>query len=233
VIEGKSVLAVILARGGSKRLPNKNILELGGKPLIAWSIEEGLKNKYIDNLIVSSDSENILDIAGNYGANLIKRPNELASDTASTFDAIEHTINNIQNPYDYIILLQPTSPFRTNKHIDEAFESLFGKKADAIISVTEMEHNPEWGNILPKNGSMVNFINRELVNVRSQDLDQYYRLNGAIYICKTKSLLKEKTFFIKENIYAYKMDSESSIDIDLEIDFQIAKLIIENKNNIH
>lgn len=222
----KTFLAIIPARGGSKRLPRKNILDLCGKPLIAYSIEAGLKSKYISEVIVSSDDNEILTISKEYGAETINRPEYLANDTATTFDALEHTINSLEK-YDYIVLLQPTSPLRNQKHIDEAIELLNKKDADAIVSVCEMEHSPLWSNTLPQNGSMKNFLRKEILNKRSQDLEKYYRLNGAIYICKTDKLLENKGFFLEENIFSYIMDRKNSIDIDEEIDFFIAREYIK------
>ena len=227
MLEGKTFLAIIPARGGSKRLPRKNILDLAGKPLIAWSIEAALKSEYIDKVIVSSDDEEILKISEDFGADIIKRPQELATDISTSFDAIKHTIDETPR-YDYIVLLQPTSPLRNKKHIDESIKTLISKDADAIISVCEMDHSPLWSNTLPENESMNNFIREDVKNKRSQDLDNYYRLNGAIYICKTELLLKEETFFIKKNIYAYKMQRKSSIDIDEKIDFKLAEFFIED-----
>ena len=195
----KTFLAIIPARGGSKRLPRKNVLDLCGKPLIAYTIEAALKSKYIDKVIVSSDDEEILNISSNFGADIIKRPIDLANDTATTFDTIKHTIDNFEK-YDYIVLLQPTSPLRNEKHIDEAIQLLEEKNADSIISVCEMDHSPLWSNTLPKDGNMSNFLKDEILNKRSQDLEKYYRLNGAIYICKTEKLLENKGFFLKDNI---------------------------------
>lgn len=224
--KNRTFLAIIPARGGSKRVPRKNALDLCGKPLIAWSIEAGIKSKYIDKVVVTSDDDEILSISKENGAETIKRPDELASDTATTFDAIKHTIDSLEK-YDYIVLLQPTSPLRNEKHIDEAIELLDTKIADAIVSVCEMDHSPLWSNTLPQNGSMGNFLREEVLNKRSQDLEKYYRINGAIYICKTERLLKEKSFFLKDNIFAYIMNRESSIDIDEEIDFKIAEFFLE------
>lgn len=223
--KNKTFLGIVPARGGSKRLPRKNMLDLCGKPLIAWSIEAGLNSKYIDKVVVSSDDDEILNISLNFGAETIKRPVELASDTATTFDAIKHTIENVEK-YDYIVLLQPTSPLRNAKHIDEAIELLEIKNADAVVSVCEMDHSPLWSNTLPEDGNMRSFLREEILNKRSQDLEKYYRLNGAIYICKTYKLLKNKTFFLKDNIFSYKMDKKYSIDIDEDIDFEIAKVLI-------
>lgn len=220
--ENKTFLAIIPARGGSKRLPRKNVLELAGKPLIGWTIEAGLQSCYIDRIVVTTDDEEIEEIAHRFGVETITRPSELASDTATTFDAVAHTLDHCEK-FDYVVLLQPTSPLRSAYHIDKGIELLFAKEADAVISVCEMEHNPLWSNTLPENGSMGNFLRNEVKNRRSQDLKQYYRLNGAIYICKTDRLLAEKSFFLKKGIYAYVMDRENSIDIDSAADLKMAE----------
>jgi len=223
--KNKTFLAIIPARGGSKRLPRKNVLDLNGKPLIAYSIEAGLDSSYIDKVVVTSDDDEVLTISKKYGAVTINRPDELASDAATTFDAIKHAVDNYEK-YDYIVLLQPTSPLRDGDHIDKAIELLESKNADAIVSVCKMDHSPLWSNTLDESLSMAGFLKDEALNKRSQDLEKYYRLNGAIYICKTEKLLEEKSFFLKENIYAYVMDRENSIDIDEEIDFKIAEVIL-------
>jgi CMP-N,N'-diacetyllegionaminic acid synthase len=221
----KTVLAVILARGGSKRLPNKNIKPLQNKPLIAWSIEAGKASQYIDEVVVSTDTQEIAEVAKAYGASVpFMRPAELSEDTSSSFDALEHTILSMDKKYDYVMLLQPTSPLRSAVHIDEAIELLFEKKADSIISVCEVDHSPRWSNILLKDQSMENFIAPEDAK-HSQALPTYYRLNGAIYLLDREIALKKRTLFIGENSYAYVMDRTSSIDIDTELDFKIAECI--------
>ena len=227
--QNKTFLAIIPARGGSKRLPRKNILDLAGKALIEWSIEAGLKSKYIDAVVVTSDDEEILNISKKNGAHIIKRPDALANDTATTFDTVKHVIENSQH-YDYIILLQATSPLRNSKHIDEAIELLISKNADAVISVCEMEHSPLWSNTLPEDGDMSHFLKEEIKNKRGQDLATYYRPNGAIYICKTDELLETKTFYFEKNIYAYFMDNRCSIDIDTPLDFELAKFLIKQND---
>jgi CMP-N,N'-diacetyllegionaminic acid synthase len=221
----KTFLAIIPARGGSKRLPRKNVLALSGKPLIAWSIEAATQSLYIDKVLVTSDDDEILLLSKEFGAETLKRPEMLANDTATTFDAIKHAIENTQN-YDYIILLQPTSPLRTTKHIDEAIEFLEFKNADAVVSVCEMEHTPLWSNTLPEDANMSAFLREDLKNKRGQDLPTYYRLNGAIYICKTQRFLKEETFFIKDKIFAYKMQKQNSIDVDEAIDLKLAEVLL-------
>lgn len=228
MLNDKTFLAVIPARGGSKRLPKKNILDLCGKPLIVWTVESALQSSFIDTVLVSSDDDAILSVAKEYGVQTIKRPDYLSSDTATSFDAIKHAIENTKK-HDYVVLLQPTSPLRTSQHINESIELLSEKYADAVISVTEMEHSPEWANILPKDNNMAGFLREEVLNKRSQDLESYYRLNGAIYVCHTDKLLEEESFFLKEKIFAYKMDNNASVDIDTELDFKFAELICQKE----
>lgn len=223
-------LAIIPARGGSKRLPQKNILELDGKPLISYTIEAALGSSKLDNIIVTSEDEDILSIASKYDVELFKRPSKYALDNSSTIDTITNVINNIDKKFEYIILLQPTSPLRTNKHIDEAIKLLEDKEADGIISVCEVDHPVQWSMTLPKNHNMDKFI-ANIDTSRSQDLPLNYRLNGAIYIAKTEKLLKQNTRFLKENMFAYIMDKSSSIDIDDKIDFYFAETILKKGLN--
>jgi len=225
VINGETVLAIVPARGGSKRLPRKNVLPLHGKPLIAWTIEAGLRSNYLDNLIVSSEDSEVLDIARNLSVETIERPITLAQDDTSTFDVVEHTLHSIQACFDILVLLQPTSPLRNETHIDQALDLMMNKKASAIISVSAEEHPPLWSNTLPDDDNMDNFLDRGLARSRSQDLQPFFRINGALYICRTKYLLDEKSFFLKNNIFAYRMSRRDSIDIDEELDLKLAELI--------
>jgi len=223
-----SILAVIPARGGSKRLPRKNVLPLCGKPLISWSIEAAKNSKYIDDIIVTSDDKEILKIAKQHNIISQKRPTKLASDTATSFDTVKHVLEN-NKKYDYFILLQPTSPLRTTKHIDEAIELLLQKKANNVISMCEVEHPVQWNTKLDKNHCLDKFI-KNINTKQSQEQDVHYRLNGAIYIIKTKVFLKEKSFFSKKKSFAYLMSQESSIDIDHQLDFDIAKIVLKRTN---
>jgi CMP-N,N'-diacetyllegionaminic acid synthase len=224
----KTYLAIIPARGGSKRLPGKNILDLKGKPLIGYSIEAALESQYVDNVLISSDDDEILKFSQKFEVIAHKRPHTLSTDTSSTVDVVTYIIERYSE-YDYIVLLQPTSPLRTAKHIDEAIEMIESKNAEAIISVSEMEHSPLWSSTLSHNKSMRDFIKDEIKNKRSQDLEIYYRINGAIYICNSKELTKQQTFFLEDNIFAYIMTRENSIDIDEKIDFELAKLYMETR----
>jgi len=232
LIAGKTILAIVPARGGSKRLPGKNIRNLVGEPLIARTIRTGLNSKYIDELIVSTDDLEIQKVSLQYGAKVpFLRPPELATDEASSFAVVEHVILTLketfsQGEYDYIILLQPTSPLRDELDIDGAIEFLIKKEADAVISVCEMEHSPLWSNTLPEDLAMGLFLREEIKGKRSQELDKYYRLNGAIYVCQTRRLLEEKTFFLNDNLFAYIMPMEKSMDIDTLWDFKLCEALL-------
>jgi len=225
VINGETVLAIVPARGGSKRLPRKNVLHLHGKPLIVWTIEAGLKSKYIDKVVVSSEDSEVLEIARNSNAETIERPIALASDDVSSFDVVEHALNSIQTGVDILVLLQPTSPLRTEMHIDQALSLMMNRKANAIVSVSAAEHPPLWSNTLPDDDNMESFLDKRVANARSQDLPKFFRVNGALYICRTNYLLDEKSFFLKTNILAYRMSRDTSIDIDQAIDLKLAGLI--------
>jgi CMP-N-acetylneuraminic acid synthetase len=230
--KGKSFLAIIPARGGSKRLPGKNIKKIAGKPLIAWTIDAALKSKYIDKVIVSTDDESIKKIAREAGAEVpFDRPAEISSDTATSVDVILHALENVERDFDFIVLLQPTSPLRNSGHIDEAIEFLIQKNANAVISVGRIDHSLKWVNTLPESLAMDNFLTGDLAFQRSQGHDDYYILNGAVYICSTRKLKEEKSLFLKSNIYAFVMGKQSSVDIDNEDDFDYARYLLEKLND--
>jgi len=232
----KTFLAIVPARAGSKRLVNKNSLELNGKPLISYSLEAAKKSKFIDNTIVSTDSKELLEMAKKMKFEVpFLRPKYLSSDTASLVDVTIHAVNSLKDlnkEYDYIILLQPTSPFRKAEHIDESICLMDEKKAEAIISVCETAHSPLWTNTLGQDNSMSDFLDKSIINKQSQELEKFYSLNGAIYIIKTDTLMREKKFFLDKEIYAYIMDKKSSLDIDDEYDFLYAETIINNIGEI-
>lgn len=233
MILNKRVLAIIPARGGSKRLPRKNILELAGKPLIQWTIEAARSCSYIDSVVVSSDSPEILEHASNNGCVPLPRPIPLSMDCSSSVDVALHILETYKG-FGVIIWLQPTSPLRTDKHIDQALELLEKNNYESVVSVCETEHSPLWSNMLNKDNSMKNFLQGLSANVRSQDLPNYYRLNGAIYINTNDNLKKYKSF-LNEKTYAYIMESLYSVDIDSKVDFLLAEVLLREpifKKNI-
>jgi len=228
MIDG-GVVAVIPARGGSKRLPKKNILELAGKPLIAWTIEAALKSKSISDVIVSTEDIEIAKIARQFGAKVpYMRSDALATDYTKSIDVVLDLIRRINFSYKYIALLQPTSPLRTAIHIDESIEVLKKNDADAVVSVCKLDYPVEWSNVLPQNGAMDAFFDKNILNMRSQDFPNRYRLNGAIYIIKKNKVKKDGGFVLEKGTYAYLMDRQCSVDIDTKLDFTLANILMSN-----
>jgi len=225
LINGKSVLAIIPARGGSKGLLGKNILPLAGKPLIAWTIESAIESKYIDKCIISTDDQEIADISLKYGGDVpFMRPSELATDKANSNDVIIHTIEAIKEQYDLIILLQPTSPLRNSFDIDNALELLENKHAGALVSMVEIRHPVEWTTRISGDLHIPELVTTLSKNTRRQDFEKRYELNGAIYISKLDLIIKQNSF-ISNHTIAYIMPPERSIDIDDKLDFDFAEYL--------
>ena len=222
-------IAIIPARSGSKGLKDKNIKLLSGKPLIAYSIESALESGLFDEVMVSTDSEQYAQIAREYGAKVpFLRSEKTASDTASTKDCIIEVLEmycKMGASFDRIMILQPTSPLRRVEDIKQADKIYRDKGAKSVIGVCEVDHSPLWCNVLPENGSLDGFINRGNGN-RRQELDKYYRINGAIYLHDTKYYV-ENDYFYDETAFAYVMERKYSVDIDNEIDFKLAEFMME------
>ncbi|EGQ7930512.1 TPA: acylneuraminate cytidylyltransferase family protein [Vibrio vulnificus] len=225
------ILAITPARGGSKRLPGKNIKNLNGKPLIQWTIDAALAVPEIARVMVTTDCDEIAEIAKQAGAEVpFIRPPELATDTSSSTDVIRHALDFYRaqgEEFDFVLLLQPTSPIRSADDIRHAIEQLKAHTADAVVSVCPCDHSPLWANTLPDDRSMADFIRHEVSQLRSQDLPDYYRINGAIYLTKVSRFYQENSLFLSSNIFAYVMDNESSVDIDHELDFLIAETVLK------
>lgn len=221
----KTILAIIPARGGSKGLPKKNIIDLAGKPLIAWTIDASLQSKYITKTIVSSDSDEILEIAKEYGADILKRPDKFATDTASSEMVVKHALESLNMQFDYVILLQPTSPLRDKNDIDGAFEKLFTLEATALISVCEFDNKILKAFKENKDGYLEGISNNKFPFMRRQDLPKTYMSNGAIYIIEVGEFLKNNSFFNDKTI-SYIMDAMKSLDIDTKEDLRRVGMII-------
>ncbi len=226
MFDGKSILAIIPARGGSKGVPRKNIREVGGKPLIAWTIEEAKKAKYIDRLILSSEDDEIIAVAKGWGCEVpFIRPAELARDDTPGIEPVLHAIEALPEMYDYAVLLQPTSPLRTAADIDGCVAHCIQRGAPACVSVTEPEHNPYWMFTIGEAGRLKPFAATEPLVPRRQDLPTVYVLNGAVYVAR-REWLKEKRSFIAEETLAYVMDQKRSLDIDSEHDLAVCACLI-------
>jgi CMP-N,N'-diacetyllegionaminic acid synthase len=224
----KKILSIIPARGGSKGLLRKNIINLAGKPLIAWTIEASLKSKYITKTIVSSEDGEILETSIKYGAEIIRRPDDLASDTATSESVVKHAIDYLKykgEEFDIVILLQPTSPLRNSKDIDSAFEVMFNSEATAVISTCEFDNKILKTFIECSNGFLEGISNNKYPFVRRQDLPAVYMPNGAIYIINVKSFREEKSFLTSKTLN-YVMPKSRSIDIDNQSDMDKIKELI-------
>jgi len=227
-------IAIIPARAGSKGLVGKNCKLLDGQPLISYTIKAAIDSNIFDRVIVSTDSEEIAEIARNSGAIVpFMRPKELANDIASSDAVIMHALGFVEDimkeQYEYVCKLQPTSPLRTSTDIKEAFKLLIEKEANSIVSVCECEHSPLWSGTIEEDLRIDNFITKVLAVTNRQMLKKYYRLNGAIYISKVDSFKKNGCFF-GENSIAYIMEKEHSIDIDDILDFKFAEMLLRERN---
>ncbi|OME87131.1 acylneuraminate cytidylyltransferase [Paenibacillus sp. FSL A5-0031] len=228
MINNKKCLAIIPARGGSKGVPRKNIREIAGKPLIAWTIEEAKKSKYIDRLVLSSEDSEIMEIARIHGCDVpFVRPAHLAQDETSSMDMVFHVLNELPD-YDYVVLLQPTSPLRSIEDIDGCIDVMLGLDAPSCVSMTEPEKSPYWMYTLQENHRLQPLIPEEPTASRRQDLRKAYALNGAVYAASVDLLVEAKSFVTNDTV-AYIMPKNRSYDIDTEEDFLICDLLMKNK----
>ncbi len=223
-------IAIIPARSGSKGLKDKNIRMLNGKPLMAYTIEAALKSKCFDVVMVSTDSKKYAKIARENGAEVpFLRNEETSRDKTSPWDVMKEVLEKYKElgeEFDTFALLQPTSPLRTAKDIKNAYAELAEKKANAVVSMCELECSMHLVNTLPKSLSMKGFISQEQYNKRRQDIRPYYRFNGAIYISRVKSFMKHMNIY-DDKCYAYIMDRGRSYDIDDKDDFKIVEAIMK------
>ncbi|ATD54384.1 acylneuraminate cytidylyltransferase family protein [Clostridium chauvoei] len=226
----KKFLAIIPARSGSKGIKDKNIIDLNGKPLIAHTIENAKKSNIFTDIIVSTDSDVYADISRSFGAWVpFLREENLSKDTSSTEEVLLDVIKRLREmgkEYDYFVLLQPTSPLRTNKDIIKAANLIIDEELNSVVSVCEMDHSPLLSNTLPSDLSLKDFINKNNLK-RRQELGTFYRINGAIYICRVKNYEITKSFY-EDKSKAYIMDRASSIDIDEPVDLIVAKALMKD-----
>lgn len=231
----KKSIAIIPARGGSKRFPKKNLSHLNGKPLIAHTIEACLDAACFDRVVVSSEEEEILAVAKKYGADIYQRPQRLADDYTRVVDVIWHYLlqENKQNKYSYASVLLPTCPLRKKEDIISAWD-LFKKKdcRGFVISVAEYDFPPQLALSVPGESGEI-FPREEAIyqkTTRSQSLDTYYHPNGGIYLFDVESFLREKTFF-SQPMYAHIMSKESSVDVDYPYQLEIARHLLNNRES--
>lgn len=223
-------LAIIPARSGSKGLKDKNIKVLNGKPLITYTIEAALKSNIFSEVLVSTDSEQYKKVSEEYGAWVpFLRPRYFAEDTTSTNDVIENvlvTLEKMGKTYENFMVLQPTSPLRDENDMKKAFDFFIEKNANSVISMCECEHSPLLTRKLSNEKQLDGFL-ADLKCLVRQEISNYYRLNGAIYIAKVDYFKQYKDFY-KENSYAYIMDKCKSVDIDDINDFLYAEFLMKS-----
>lgn len=233
----KEVLAVVPARGGSKGVPGKNIKKLGGKSLIGWTIEAGLKSKGITRLIVSTDYDDIAQEAKKCGAEIpFIRPSEFAQDKSPTIDVIRHALEALEKEEGYkpdaVLILQPTTPFRTADDIDSAIETFFAHNADCVVSLSKVpgHFHPDW-QIVEQDEVLMLYNGKPIKEIikRRQDLgDTFYR-NGEIYVIKPSVVIEQNSLYGDK---IYPVYTEGKINIDTLDDFaQAERLIKEERAN--
>lgn len=230
MIGGKTVLAVITARGGSKGVPDKNIRQVDGRPLIAWSVEQAKASRLLDRVILSSDSPKIIAAARNAGCDVpFTRPAELATDEVGTIDVLRHAMAQVPR-HDYLVLLQPTSPLRQAADIDAAIRLCHEGGVSTCVSVCEAGKSPYWMFTLEAGGRMKRILPKP-AGSRRQDLPVFHVLNGAVYVARWEHLAGGGDF-VTEDTVGYEMPAARSIDIDTELDFRILELLISDRKAV-
>ncbi|MET3939655.1 CMP-N,N'-diacetyllegionaminic acid synthase [Paenibacillus sp. PvP094] len=225
----KKIIAIIPARGGSKGIPNKNIVDVNGNPLIVYTINAAKESQYIDRIYVSTDSTEIADVCRANGVDVDSlRPCYLATDEARTLDTLKYTLNLLQSQneyYDYVILLQPTQPLRSHIHIDEAIDLIAIHENASIISVSEVEDHPLFMRKINEKGKLESLLQTSST-VRRQDLPVYYKVNGAIYINKVSDIVTQD-ISLNDNQIPYVMGRQYDLDIDTLEDLERLRWLLK------
>lgn len=235
MIDGKSVLAIVPARGGSKGLPGKNIRELCGRPLIAWSIQAGLGSSYVDEVMVTTDSPEIASVAEAFGAVVpFLRPADLASDVATSFDVIRHVLDfyktDLKRSFAYVVLLEPTSPLRDKQDVDGALLQLVSNsQATAITGICKTEsQNPAFLVRRDAAGFISGYESTDMKVLRRQDIADVFFFEGSVYISETEALVRHKTFYHAQTM-GYEVPKWKSMEIDDMDDFVMVEAMMRFK----
>ncbi|HAD88173.1 MAG TPA: acylneuraminate cytidylyltransferase [Rhodospirillaceae bacterium] len=225
MIDGKTCLGVVVARGGSKGLPGKNIADLAGRPLVAWSVAAAKASAYLDRTILSSDDQAIIAAAQNAGCDVpFLRPSALAADDSPVSDALIHALDNLDQEFDYVVLLAATSPLRNAADIDACISACHSGAVSAV-SVTETATPPEWICRLDAGRRLVPVIPGDGLCHRRQDYSPAYLPNGAVYVARVDWFRHHMTFYGADTI-ASIMPAERAIDIDGEFDLMMARFLV-------
>lgn len=231
VYKNKKIVAIIPARGGSKSIPRKNIKLLHGRPLVAYIIETSLQSKYIDRTIVSTEDKEIAEISRRFGAEIVERPVELSTDETPDTPVLKHAVDYLSENENYIadvvVFLHATSPLCETADINNAIEKLFKTNADLVVGVVEVKHHPFWSFTMVGGDKLLPFVEGGLSATRRQDLPKIYTLNGAVYVMRVKRLQNDS--FLGGDIRGLIMTKEKSVDIDTELDLEIAALLMKKR----
>lgn len=229
---GPDIVGIITARGGSRSVPKKNIAPVGGKPLIAWTIEAALQSRALDYVMVSTDDDEIADVARRYGVDVpFTRPAELARDDSSQIAVITHAMQWLESQQswkpEYVMLLQPTSPLRTTEDIQAAVDLALAKQGDSVVSVCSARHHPYIIVKITEDGTLADFMGGtpQYLDRRRQECPPAYALNGAIFLTRRRILLDQHTFY-PARTFAYVMPPERSLDIDDPWDLHVANVMM-------
>ena len=230
-IKKNKILAVIPARAGSKGLPHKNLLQINGITLLGHAINNALNSKYLSRIICSADSDELMYEAHKQGAEvLFKRPAELATDTASSWSVVEHTVKWLEENEgwspDFIVLLQPTTPFRKGEHIDQALDQMFKENKKNCLSVREVDYPPHWMFYINERGQGERLFSEGAHITRRQDAPSVWQPNGLIYVVDRQELFSKPKLPNAETCF-YKMPWENSINIDCSWQYELAKIIYQ------
>jgi len=232
MINNKTFLCIIPARGGSKGIINKNIIDLNGSPLISYCIKSSINSGIFDRIIVSTDSEEIANVSKGYGAEVpFIRPSELATDKSLIQDTLFHALKYIEQDdrkYNYVCLIQPTTPLMIPEDICNSVKMLEEKNADMIISVGKSPINIGWARTLPEDFSMINF-KVDICGTNKQCYEDVYYLNGSIYLGKWDIFYEKKDYY-SQKTYAYIMPYERSIDVDKIIDIKLVNFFLRERD---
>jgi CMP-N,N'-diacetyllegionaminic acid synthase len=228
MIEGRSVLGLVTARGGSRALAGKNLRHLGDKPLVVWVIEAALASVRIDRLILSSDDPNIISAAKDAGCEApFVRPSNLATDQARSIDVAHHAISELAEAYEFIALLQPTSPLVAPQDIDGCIDRCQSTGAPSCVTVSIVEKHPAWMYRLSPDMELVALSGSDSRPSQRQAMEPVYALNGAVFVAQ-RDWLMESDDFIGPDTVGYEMPKERSIDIDTPLDLVVAEAILKS-----
>ncbi|EFQ24225.1 acylneuraminate cytidylyltransferase [Aminomonas paucivorans DSM 12260] len=226
MFEGKRILGILAARGGSKRIPGKNLRDLGGRPLIIWSVEAARQARFLDRLVLSTEDGEIMACCRKAGCEVpFERPAEFATDTATSASVVRHALVSLEEEYDYVVLLQPTSPFRLGEDIDRGIALCVERRAPSVVSLSSLREKPAWIYRVDENDRLCPHE-----DAWRGDEGAWGVLNGAVYVMERRWFLENEAFIGQETL-SFFMPPERSVDVDTEEDLLWARFLLSRKGH--